>query len=190
MSTIAFDLETTGLINPDVDDPNYQPHIIEFGAVKAVDYNLVANNWETFQSMIHPGIPIPPEITKITGINAADVSSAPSLLQAHFEIAKFFTGVEHLVTFNGLGYDLPVLMFNLRRYGLQYQFPWPRYHTDLMMAATDYLGMQGKTGNKPPKLVELHQELFGEGFPDAHRALDDAKATMRCYQELLKRGVL
>lgn len=182
MSTIAFDIEATGLINPDLDDPNYQPHIIEFGATK--------DDGSTFTSLVHPGINIPPEITKITGITMADVSSAPSLLELHFDIARFFTGVDHLVTFNGLGYDLPVLMFNLRRYGLQYQFPWPRYHTDLMMAATDYLGMQGKTGNKSPKLRELHEALFGEEFENAHRALDDAKATMRCYQELLKKGVL
>lgn len=186
MPTIAFDLETTGLINPDVDDPNYQPHIIEFGAIK-VEGSLEPS---TFSTLIHPGIPIPPAITKITGIIAADVSGAPSLLEKHYEIAHFFTGADHLVTFNGLGYDLPVMMFNLRRYGLQYQFPWPRYHTDLMMAATDYLGMQGKTGNKPPKLRELYLALFNEEFDNAHRALDDAKATMRCYQDLLHKGVL
>lgn len=182
MLTIAFDLETTGLINPDTDDPNYQPHIIEFGAVKS-DGSL-------FNLMINPGIPITPEITKITSIYDRDVVDAPSLPMAHFDIAKFFTGADHLVTFNGLGYDLPVMMFNLRRYGLQFQFPWPRYLTDIMIASTDYLGMQGKTGNKPPKLVELHQALFGEEFQGAHRALNDSVATMRCYRELCSRGVI
>jgi hypothetical protein len=59
-----------------------------------------------------------------------------------------------------------------------------------MTASADYAGMKGKTGNKPPKLTELFKFLFDRDFPDAHRALEDASATMQCAFELGKRGII
>ena len=184
MIFVAFDLETTGLIDLRIDDPNYQPRITELGAVKwgQIDTEL--------SLLVNPEIEISAEITRITGIKNADCLEAPTFLASFYSIAKFFTGVDHLVTFNGKGYDLPVMMYNLRRYGLQYQFPWPRYHTDVMLSANDYLGMQGKTGNKSPKLVELFHHLFNKEFENAHRAINDAQATKDCFQELQRRGVI
>lgn len=182
---IAFDLEATGLINPDLDDPNYQPEIIEIGAIK-----WGAKKPSTLSLLVKPQKPIPDLITKITNISNADVKTAKSFLGNFDEVSEFFTGVDHLVSFNGAGYDLPVMMYNLRKYGLQYQFPWPRYHTDLMTASAHALNLQGKTGNKVPKLMELYQHLFNEEFDNAHRAIDDAKATQRCYIEVAKRGII
>jgi DNA polymerase III epsilon subunit-like protein len=43
---------------------------------------------------------------------------------------------------------------------------------------------------KFPKLSELHVWLFDEDFPDAHAALVDVKATVRCVQEMIKRDLL
>lgn len=187
MIYIAFDVEANGLINPDLDDPNYQPEIIEFGAVK---WGKGLKKPQTISVLIKPENRLLEDVIKITGISEQDLEGASSFLVAHNDIAEFFTGVDHCISYNGLSYDLPVLMFNLRKYGLQFRFPWPRFHTDLMLAATDYLGMQGKTGNKSPKLVELYQELFGEGVDNAHRALDDAEATAKSFKELQKRGVI
>jgi len=186
----AFDVEATELIDPNIDDPNYQPAIMEFGAVKLRQNPGKMTVQSDLSILIDPERIIPDEVIKITGIRNEDIMGKPTFLTAFNHIAEFFTGVDQLISFNGSTYDLPVLMYNLRRYGLQYRFPWPRYHLDLMLAASDYTGMQGKTGNKPPKLVELHQHLFGEGFSNAHRALDDAKATMNCYLALKERGVL
>jgi DNA polymerase III epsilon subunit-like protein len=45
-------------------------------------------------------------------------------------------------------------------------------------------------GYKWPKLMELHQFLFGRGFEKAHDAAADVVAGIRCYWELKKRGVL
>ena len=49
---------------------------------------------------------------------------------------------------------------------------------------------KSKTRLKVPKLTELHKILFDEDFKDAHDAMADVKATMRCYYELVKRGIL
>ena len=41
---------------------------------------------------------------------------------------------------------------------------------------------------KWPKLKDLHQMLFNEGFEGAHDAFMDVKATLRCFVELYERG--
>jgi DNA polymerase-3 subunit alpha len=42
---------------------------------------------------------------------------------------------------------------------------------------------------KFPNLTELYTKLFNEQFP-AHNSLEDVKATMKCYYELQKLGIL
>lgn len=43
---------------------------------------------------------------------------------------------------------------------------------------------------KWPKLEQLHHKLFRVGVPDAHDALVDVEATVRCYFGLRERGVI
>jgi DNA polymerase III epsilon subunit-like protein len=43
---------------------------------------------------------------------------------------------------------------------------------------------------KWPTLEQLHRKLFQTGVPDAHDALVDVEATVRCYFGLLERGVI
>jgi len=178
---VAIDVEANGLIEKDISDPLYQPAIIEFGAIKSP--------WGKLSQLINPECQITPKVTEITGITNEDVKGEPTFPLAFNSIAEFMTGCDVLITFNGLGYDLPVIMFTLQKYSLQYRFPWPRYNIDLMVAATDFLNLQGKTGNKPPKLVELHMALFGKEY-DAHRAFNDAEATLNCAIALMEKGVI
>lgn len=190
MIIAALDFEATGLINPDI-PPEYQPAIMEIGAVKIeIDPKGKEILRHEYQTFVDPERPIPDEVREITKITDKVLVGAPTFKVAHSKFALFMTGVDRLVTFNGPGYDLPVLDFNLQRVGLRYNFPWPRLHTDLMTAASDYCGMTGKTGNKPPKLMELYTFLFKKEFPDAHRALEDARATIKCALELNKKGII
>ncbi|MBU2685943.1 MAG: 3'-5' exonuclease [Gammaproteobacteria bacterium] len=59
-----------------------------------------------------------------------------------------------------------------------------------MQRTTNLCRLPGSYGFKWPKLVELHQFLFNEGFVGAHDAMYDIKATMKCYYELKKRGLI
>ena len=47
-----------------------------------------------------------------------------------------------------------------------------------------------KNAFKWPKLQELHKHLFGSEFENAHDALGDIRATKKCFEELLERGVM
>jgi len=43
---------------------------------------------------------------------------------------------------------------------------------------------------KWPKLIELHEKLFDEGFDGAHDAFADITATKDCFFELFKRNII
>jgi DNA polymerase-3 subunit epsilon len=68
-STLAvIDLETTGM-SPET------CRIIEVGAVKVCRRRVL----ETFQSLVNPGLAIPPAVTELTGITSRMVGLAPSI---------------------------------------------------------------------------------------------------------------
>ncbi len=54
-----------------------------------------------------------------------------------------------------------------------------------MMASTDYCKLPGKRGYKWPKLIELHEKLFGEGFTGAHDAMNDVEALAKCFFKMV-----
>jgi len=55
-----------------------------------------------------------------------------------------------------------------------------------MLKTTSLCKLPNKYGNgyKWPKLSELHNFLFNEDFADAHDALGDIRATIKCFFEL------
>ena len=59
-----------------------------------------------------------------------------------------------------------------------------------MQSTVDFCAIPGKYGYKFPKLQELYKKLFGNEFEDAHNALSDIRATLKCYLELKKRGII
>jgi len=56
----------------------------------------------------------------------------------------------------------------------------------------EFCQLQGGIGGKlkMPKLIELYEKLFGEGFGDAHDAAYDVNATAKAFFECLKRGII
>jgi DNA polymerase III epsilon subunit-like protein len=63
-----------------------------------------------------------------------------------------------------------------------------------MITSTDFCQLpnvqQRYPGYKWPKLEELHQKLFGEGFENAHDALADVQACGRCFFEMAQREII
>ncbi len=102
---VVFDIETTGL-NPTRDK------ITEIGAVRIRDGKIT----DTFHSLINPGIPIPMEIVKLTGITDKMIKDAPSAEQV---IPAFlnFVGDGVLVAHNA-PFDLGFLQIETAELGL------------------------------------------------------------------------
>ena len=59
-----------------------------------------------------------------------------------------------------------------------------------MKESTDYCQLPGNHGYKWPQLSELHSVLFGQAFDNAHDAVSDCLACMKCYFRLKELGVM
>lgn len=101
-----------------------------------------------------------------------------SLLRSGFLIA-------HNIEFDG-----KILEAEYQRLGTEPNPIWHICHLCTMRSSISFCGLQDRNGrHKYPTLQELHQELFGVSFKDAHDAGADVRACARCFFELERRGV-
>lgn len=103
-----FDLEATG-INISTD------RIVEISILK-VHPN---GRQESKTSKINPTIPIPKESSLIHGIYDSDVADAPTFKDISRDLFQFFEGAD-LAGFNVLKYDIPLLVEEFLRAGLDF----------------------------------------------------------------------
>lgn len=177
---IIFDTETTGLISNTLLPLKQQPRIIELFCVKLDDETLEV--LDELELLFNPGQPLDADITRITGLKDEDLKDAPSWASKQRSVSEFFLGQRRMVAHN-LSYDRDLLSFELRRTDAERKFPWPMEHV-CTVEATEYLkGFR-------MSLTDLHTHLFGEGFPQAHRARTDVEALTRCYRELVAQGII
>lgn len=186
---IFYDLETTGLPKPG-NDPLRQPGIVQIGAC-AVDptawplgddgikdeFNMHVNP-ELLPDQFEPGA------VKVNGITWNDCQDKPSFFTVGEEFAKFCIGAKIMSGYNHVGFDNKILMWQLLRYGLEFNFPWAPTQTDVALLAKASGRYVGKRGPKFPKLVELYADVTGEKLKGAHDAMFDIRATVRVARVL------
>lgn len=173
---VIVDLETTGARASAAADAKPDA-ITEIGAVK-VRGGVVLGE---FATLVDPQRRIPPQITQLTGINAAMVCSAPTIdtvLPAFLEFAGFDRG-SVLVAHNA-GFDVGFLSAAAQRYGVA----WPRPQ----VLCTVRLARRVLSREEAPsvRLAELARLLAITTRP-THRALDDARATVDVLHALIDR---
>ena len=102
---VALDLETTGL--------DYkQDRIIEIGAVKFIK----GEEKEEFSSFVNPNVPIPAQITNLTGIKTEDVAQAPSFEQIAKKLVDFIGDLA--ICGHQVDFDVNFLNEEFKRMGL------------------------------------------------------------------------
>ena len=154
---VSLDIETTGL------DPQ-KDAIIEIGAVR-FNGRRVEDEWST---LIHPGRPIPPFITRLTGITDQMVIQSPSIKDVIPEL-KTFVGDDPIVG-HSIAFDLSFL----RRYKILFN----NDVLDTYELASVLMPSAGRYN-----LGALAQQL-NVPLPATHRALDDAHATRAVFLRL------
>ncbi len=158
-SLVALDIETTGL------DPQ-KDAIIEIGAVR-FNGRRVEGEWQT---LIHPGRPIPPFITQLTGITDQMVLRAPPVKEVMAELAKF-VGTTPILGHN-ISFDLAFL--NRQKKGI--------------FASNEILDSYELAAVLLPNASRYNlgalAAALGVPLPATHRALDDAHATRGIFLEL------
>lgn len=181
MIVIVFDTETDALISNSAKRLELQPRILELAAIKfvqtgtgkAVEFQEIGR----FDQLFANRRPIPDKVTKITGLTAYDLTGKPQIETQLDAIADFFENSDRVVAHN-ISYDTEVMDNEFLRYTTR-SIRWPE--KVCTVEATEHI--KGFRLN----LSGLHEYLFGEAFEGAHRAMVDVEATMRCYQELVRR---
>jgi len=162
---ILLDTETTGAPEPMLVPLDQQPRIIELGALKVDNKSLKV--LDSIHFLCNPGMSIPAEITKVTGITDEMVSKEKKFVTYVAKLSQFFLGEDTLVAHNE-AFDHRMLELELERLGRLTQFPWPINRICTVERT------QARTG-KFLKLSELYQKLFGKDPDQKHRALGDVE---------------
>jgi len=164
---VVLDLETTGGSPADAG-------ITEIGAVKVRGGRLLGE----FQTLVHPGSPIPPFISVLTGITDVMVAGAPPLeavLPAFLEFARGSVLVAHNAPF-----DISFLQAACRRTG--HGWPGPVVLDTAHLAR--HVVSRDEVMNH--RLATLARHFHSPTTPN-HRALIDARATVDVLHGLIAR---
>jgi DNA polymerase-3 subunit epsilon len=163
----VFDVETTGTSPADA-------AICEIGAVKVRGGECLG----TFSTLVNPGLPIPPQITYLTGITEAMVAPAPPI-EAVLPSFAAFAGDAVLVGHN-VRFDMGFLRAALERAGYE-----PPANPVVDTCALARRLVRDEVPNL--RLGTLAERLRLPHRP-THRALDDALATVDLLHLLLERA--
>lgn len=163
----VLDLETTGGSPRDCE-------ITEIGAVKYRGGDLQG----TFQTLVDPGLPIPPSITILTGITQAMVLDAPEIATALPSFLEFIG--DAVIVGHNVRFDLSFLNAAAVRLG----------YGRLENKSTDTAALARRlirSEVRNLKLGSLASHFRSPTTPN-HRALEDARATAHVFHALLERA--
>ena len=189
---LFFDTETTGIpkdYKAPVSDSQNWPRLVQIAWI------LTDNDGkqvEAASAIIRPDdFEIPEAAAKIHGITTAmAMAQGVSIRTA---LARFWEHCQNaavnLVAGHNISFDDKIVRAEFHR------LKWPdhlegRTRVCTMMTSTKYCNLPGNYGPKWPKLQELHKKLFKEEFTEAHNAAADIQATVRCFFELRRLGVI
>jgi len=156
LDAVAIDSETTGL---DV----AQARIVQLAGV-AITLGA-PDPGATYDSLVDPGIPIPPSSTAIHGITDAEVRGAPGFADVLPRFQQFRSG--RLLVGHSIGFDLAVIAHEARRVGI----PWDKPRT----LCIRLLGAIANP-NLPDVSLDALAAWLGVSIGGRHTALGDALA--------------
>ncbi len=162
---VALDVETTGVwIEKD--------KIIEIALVKY----FPDEKKETYERKINPGIPIPKNVTQLTGISDEDVKDAPSFEKAAPEILAFI-GDADFAGFNIKRFDLPLLAREFADIGIKFDWESRRTYDAQMIFHL----------NEKRDLSAAYQFYCGKELVGAHSALADSEAIYEILEKQVEK---
>lgn len=164
---VLFDTETTGLTPPSRVPLNLWPRVIEVACVVCKGETIV----ETYSQLIQPNCPIPPLITKITGLTADDLVGMPEFTAVLPRLVELFGQCSMAVAHN-FEFDRNMIDSEAKRATGQ-PFAWPAKR---ICTVQQYAHLSGKW----LKQGELYQHFMKKPQAAAHRALDDVLALHEC----------
>ena len=161
-----FDVESTGLNV--IRDRIVQIAIVKISAKTGTSTELM--------ELINPGIPISEESMSVHGITPKMVANKPTFQQVAKKIHDFI-GNSDLAGYNSNRFDVPILMEEFARIGME-----------LDMSRRRTIDVQRIFYKMEPRtLAAAHLFFTGERMTNAHDALGDVQATINVLKGQLKK---
>lgn len=162
---VFFDIESTGL-------NVIRDRIVQIALIK---YSPGKEEAEELEMLINPGIPISKEAMEIHGIKPEDVANKPTFPQVAHKLYDFI-GNADLAGYNSNRFDIPMLMEEFARAGLE-----------LELHQRNTIDVQRIFYKMEPRTLKAALKYYcGKELEDAHDALADVKATVDVLEGQLK----
>ncbi|MBK6931583.1 MAG: 3'-5' exonuclease [Saprospirales bacterium] len=162
---VFFDLETTGL------------NVIRDRIVQIALVKLPKNGDQPAElsTLVNPGIPISEEAMAVHGIMPKDLANKPTFRQLAQKIWDFIGGAD-LAGYNSNRFDVPMLMEEFARVGMEFDVSKRR----LIDVQRIFYKMEPRT------LKAAYRLYCGKELTDAHDALADVRATIEVFHGQLR----
>lgn len=176
MKIVCFDTETTGL---DVQ----KEHIIQLSLVKFDTESWRVEGQRDWYLLPEEEFTIPAEAEAVHHISKAFLQEhGVRLRDVYGELCAFTEGCD-ILSYNGNGFDAPMLYYNLKRLGLRYQFEGRTWYDALLLERIHTAGMVDENGEKVHNnLTAAYTRYYGHPFEGAHNSLDDVLATIEVFK--------
>ena len=160
-----FDLEATGL-------NVIRDRIVQIAIIK---YFANGKEPEAFELLINPGIPISEEAMNVHGITPKDLANKPTFQQVAQKIYDFI-GNADLGGYNSNRYDVPLLMEEFARVGIEF---------DVSKRRT--IDVQRIFYKMEPRTLKAALRFYtGKELVNAHNAIADVQATVDVFKGQLE----
>ena len=188
---LFFDTETTGLPKdydaPAADDDNW-PRLVQLSWIVAEKDGIIVKKED---HIIKPsGFSIPLDAVAVHGITTEQAQREGDNLSYVLNLFARDCSAACLCAGHNVQFDKRVIGSEFLRLGRRDAVQYVPA-ADTMKSTKYYCKIEGRDGRyKMPTLQELYRHLFGRNFSGAHDSMSDVKATMECFFELVKRGVI
>lgn len=190
MPILFFDTETTGMPH-DWGAPLYKldnwPRMVQIAWLLYDDSQQLIDEKDY---IIRPErYTIPQNAINVHGIDTETAQAKGHDLTRVLHDFSIAVSRSNIIVAHNMSFDEKIVGAEFLRKNVEHQL-FDKKRICTMRESTNFCAIPGRYGYKWPKLSELHYNLFGEYFKDAHDAAQDVKITSKCFWELHRRGII
>ncbi len=189
---LVFDTETTGLpqrYDVPITDTDNWPRMVQLAWQL---HDALGKLTEAKNFIVKPeGYTIPFNSERVHGISTQRAQEQGMPLEYVLTAFEEALAQSAFIVGHNLDFDIHIVGAEFIRKGKASPLTAMK-QIDTQIETTEFCALPGgRSGKfKYPKLTELHETLFAEGFGEAHNASADVAATARVFLEILRRQIL